>query len=302
VAISLGVMTVGPLVVFGFLTLPALCALRVAPRLGAAFAIAALVAAASSLGGFAIAYRADLPAGPVDIVLAAALWLAASGLARLLESRARRSALRIAASGAVVLLAGLTLAGCAESGAPEGESAGGAPAPLSRGTLPASERPIAVLRFRNETGESLRIASNNPLEELAKAAGDPFARRDPTVLDQLAEIATQERARRGFVVLPMAETERAVPTAPSDPGAAALAAKRAGLDTLVLQGTLRRFTLNPGRVLLVTLDLALVDPRDGHTLWTGTARRPVAVTAAQTLPEAVRDAGPQIFADAFGGG
>jgi len=70
----------------------------------------------------------------------------------------------------------------------------------------------------------------------------------------------------------------------------------------VLQGTLRRFTLNPSRILLITLELALVDPRDGRTLWTGTARRPVAVPAAQTLPEAVRDAGPQIFADAFSGG
>jgi ABC-type Mn2+/Zn2+ transport system permease subunit len=300
IAISLGVMTVGPLVVFGFLTLPALCALRIAPRLGAAFALAALVAAVSSLGGFAIAYRADLPAGPVDVALAAALWLAASGIARLRESLARRAVLHGAALAAVLLLAGLALAGCAER--PEDEPAAGDLLPLSRGTLPAPDRPVAVLRFRNETGESLRIASNNPLKELAKAAGDPFARRDPTVLDQLAEIATQELARRGFVVLSMAEAEKAVPTAPSDPGSAALAAKRAGLDALVLQGTLRRFTLNPSRVLLITLDLALVDPRDGRTLWTGTAHRPVAVTAAQTLPEAVRDAGPQIFADAFGGG
>jgi ABC-type Mn2+/Zn2+ transport system permease subunit len=302
IAISLGVMTVGPLVVFGFLTLPALCALRIAPRLGVAFALAALVAAVSSLGGFAIAYRADLPAGPVDVALAAALWLAASGVARLRESSARRTALRSAALAAVFLLAGVALGGCAEHEEPEEAPAAGALLPLSRGTLPASQRPIAVLRFRNETGESLRIASNNPLEELGKAAGDPFARRDPTVLDQLAEIATQELARRGFVVLSMAEAEKAVPKAPSDPGSAALAAKRAGLDALVLQGTLRRFTLNPSRVLLITLDLALVDPRDGRTLWTGTAHRPVAVTAAQTLPEAVRDAGPRIFADAFGGG
>jgi ABC-type Mn2+/Zn2+ transport system permease subunit len=300
VAISLGVMTVGPLVVFGFLTLPALCALRIAPGLGAAFAIAAVVAAASSLGGFAIAYRADLPAGPVDVALAAALWLGVSGIRRLLESAARRNALRAAAIAAIVLSA--ALGGCAGAAGPTEEPVSSAPAPVSRGTLPSLERPIAVLRFRNETGQSLRIASNNPLEELGKAAGDPFARRDPTVLDQLEEIAVQELARRGFVVLSLSETQRAVPTPPSDPGSAALAAKRAGLDTLVLQGTLHRFILNPSRILLVTLDLALVDPRDGRVLWTGTAHRPVAVPAAQTLPEAVRDAGPQIFADAFSGG
>jgi len=301
IAISLGVMTVGPLVVFGFLTLPALLALRVAPRLGAAFAIAALVAAVSSLGGFAIAYRADLPAGPVDVALAAALWLGVSAIARLRESAARRSALRVGAIAAVLLATAVPLGGCAEGSGPEQEPAGNGLPPLARGTLPNSSRPVAVLRFHNETGQSLRIASSNPLEELGKAAGDPFARRDPTVLDELEEIATQELARRGFVVLPRFETQKAVPSPPADPASAALAAKRAGLDSLVLQGSLRRFTLNPSRILLVTLDLALVDPRDGHTLWTGTARRPVAVPAAQTLPEAVRDAGPQIFADAFGG-
>ncbi|HTO55080.1 MAG TPA: metal ABC transporter permease, partial [Myxococcota bacterium] len=65
VGISVGVMTAGPMVVFGFLVLPALAALRVTSHLGATFAVAAAIATLSSLGGFEIAYRADLPAGPV---------------------------------------------------------------------------------------------------------------------------------------------------------------------------------------------------------------------------------------------
>ena len=92
-AIALGVMTVGPLVVFGFLVLPALAALRVAPGLGSAFAISAAVAALSFLGGFGISYRADLPAGPVCVAVAAACWAVASlGDARAREPARRRAA------------------------------------------------------------------------------------------------------------------------------------------------------------------------------------------------------------------
>jgi ABC-type Mn2+/Zn2+ transport system permease subunit len=77
VAISLGVMLAGPLVVFGFLVLPGIAALRLAGSIAGAFAIACAVAAAASLGGFALAWRADLPAGPVEVALAATPWLIA---------------------------------------------------------------------------------------------------------------------------------------------------------------------------------------------------------------------------------
>ena len=83
VAISVGVMTAGPMVVFAFLVLPALAALRLGGGLAATFAIAAGVASVCSLGGFEVAYRADLPAGPVYVLLAAACWLGASAWSRL---------------------------------------------------------------------------------------------------------------------------------------------------------------------------------------------------------------------------
>ena len=44
----------------------------------------------------------------------------------------------------------------------------------------------------------------------------------------------------------------------------------------------------------------LVDPRDGNVLWSGSARRPVPVRSALTVPELLIDAGPAIFAEAFG--
>ena len=85
-------MTAGPLVVFGFLVLPALAALRVAPGLVAAFAISAAIAAFSFLGGFWLSYRADLPAGPVCVAVVAACWALANGAMRLRAPRARGAA------------------------------------------------------------------------------------------------------------------------------------------------------------------------------------------------------------------
>jgi len=87
-AISIGVMTAGPMVVFAFLVLPALTALRLGVSLALTIAVAVAIATVASLGGFAIAYRADLPAGPVYVLVAAAIWLGASAAQRL-RRRAR---------------------------------------------------------------------------------------------------------------------------------------------------------------------------------------------------------------------
>jgi len=295
-AIGLGVMTVGPLVVFGFLTLPPLAALTVAGSLGAAFAWAGAVAAAASLGGFAVAYHADLPAGPVEVAAAGALW-AVLAAARRLRARHRT------ATGAPLLLA----AAVALSAGALGCSAvlGAAPdegAPLPRGTLPPPdpERPVGVLRFRNETGEALRLPSGNPVGELGRAAGDPFAAPGPTVPDALAEIAAHELARRGYAVLEVEAVRSAAPAVPSDRAHALSLAARAQLPGPVLFGTLRRWTNTRSDLLLVWLELELLDPRDGRVLWTGDARRPVPVPGALTRAELVRDAGPRLFEDAFG--
>lgn len=82
-AISVGVMTAGPMVVFAFLVLPALAALRMGRSMLVTFVIAAAIATVSSVGGFALSYRADLPAGPVYVLLAAGIWLLVSAAMRL---------------------------------------------------------------------------------------------------------------------------------------------------------------------------------------------------------------------------
>ena len=71
------------MVVFAFLVLPALAALRLGRSMRTTFAVAAGIALASSLGGFALSYRADLPTGPVYVLIAASIWLLANLVMRL---------------------------------------------------------------------------------------------------------------------------------------------------------------------------------------------------------------------------
>jgi len=70
VAISLGVLVVGPLVMFGFLIVPPMIAGRLAIGMRNVSIVAALVGAGIALAGFAAAYRLDWPTGPTDVALA----------------------------------------------------------------------------------------------------------------------------------------------------------------------------------------------------------------------------------------
>jgi ABC-type Mn2+/Zn2+ transport system permease subunit len=73
VAISLGVLVVGPLVMFGFLIVPPMIAGRLAIGMRNVSIVAALVGAGIALAGFAAAYRLDWPTGPTDVALAGAV-------------------------------------------------------------------------------------------------------------------------------------------------------------------------------------------------------------------------------------
>ncbi len=291
--VAIGVMTAGPLVVFGFLVLPALAALRVASGLLAAFAISAALAAFAFLGGFWLSYRADLPAGPTCVAVAGACWAAASIAMRL---RGRRG------SGALLLLVALVGigGGCAsrfEAAAQRASS------PLPRGTLPEAlaSRTIAVLPFANATGEPLSIPQGF-LDDVVRRIGNQPAQRRYTVPEALQQRAAFELERRGFEVLlvPLEQKRTVLSGAAGDPLAAAGGSAPSGFTGPVLVGTLRRFTPTGTGLLLVRLELALVDSQSRDVLWSGVAKRPVPIQSALTWQEILLDAGPPIYADAFG--
>jgi ABC-type Mn2+/Zn2+ transport system permease subunit len=296
-AIALGVMEAGPLVVFGFLVLPPLAALRVAPGLGSAMAIAAAIGAICSVGGFSLAYRVDLPTGPTSVALAAAFWLVLTAAARISQNRRWFSRVRSAAALLVLVVGAPGSLGCGllfgmEPAAPE----------HGRGSLPdlAGRPAVTVARFRNDTGIELRLPSGNPIAEMGRAVGRGTD-EDWTVVDALQAQAVAELAQRGVAVGTFEADRAALPETPSGPDAAVRLARAAGREGPVLFGSLHRFATTGTGLLLVHLDLALVDPASGEVIWTGSARRPVPVRSALNMREVVIDAGPRIFAEAFGG-
>ena len=79
--ISLGVMTVGPQVIFSFLVIPAMTALPWATGIVSLSLLSALAGGGGALAGFYFSYTYDLPLGPV-IVCASGVILAVSYCAR----------------------------------------------------------------------------------------------------------------------------------------------------------------------------------------------------------------------------
>jgi ABC-type Mn2+/Zn2+ transport system permease subunit len=74
VTISMAVLSVGPLVTFGFLLIPPLIAHMLARNMRQFSLMAAGIGGATALAGFAIAYRWDYPVGPTDVALLGLLY------------------------------------------------------------------------------------------------------------------------------------------------------------------------------------------------------------------------------------
>jgi len=89
ITISLGVMTAGPLVTFGFLVVPPLTARLVTRRMLSFSLVAAAIGGAAAFGGFYCAYRMDLPLGPAEVALAS-LVLIVAGTASMIRQGAAR--------------------------------------------------------------------------------------------------------------------------------------------------------------------------------------------------------------------
>jgi ABC-type Mn2+/Zn2+ transport system permease subunit len=91
--ISLGVMTAGPVVTFGFLMVPALTARLLTRRMLSFSLVSAAVGGVAAFGGFYCAYRMDLPLGPAQVALASVFLIVVGGasLVRQGASRLRRS-------------------------------------------------------------------------------------------------------------------------------------------------------------------------------------------------------------------
>jgi ABC-type Mn2+/Zn2+ transport system permease subunit len=85
--VSMAVLSVGPLIAFGFLLIPALTAHLFARNMRQFTVLASLIGGVVAFLGFLIAYTWDLPVGPTDVVLLGVLYALAWGVAALVISR-----------------------------------------------------------------------------------------------------------------------------------------------------------------------------------------------------------------------
>jgi ABC-type Mn2+/Zn2+ transport system permease subunit len=72
--VSMAVLSVGPLIAFGFLLIPALTAHFVARNMRQFMLLASLTGGLAAFFGFYIAYKWDMPVGPTDVVLLGVLY------------------------------------------------------------------------------------------------------------------------------------------------------------------------------------------------------------------------------------
>jgi ABC-type Mn2+/Zn2+ transport system permease subunit len=86
--VSIAVLSVGPLITFGFLLIPALTAHLLARTMRQFTMMASLIGGAAAFLGFWIAYVRDLPVGPTDVVLLGLFYAAGWIIARLTRSGA----------------------------------------------------------------------------------------------------------------------------------------------------------------------------------------------------------------------
>jgi len=73
-AISVAVISVGPLMTFGFMLVPPLIAHLFAANMRQFILIASAIGGVIALAGFCVAYKYDLPGGPTDVALLGALY------------------------------------------------------------------------------------------------------------------------------------------------------------------------------------------------------------------------------------
>ncbi|MGC2425385.1 MAG: metal ABC transporter permease [Nitrospirota bacterium] len=82
--VSMAVLSVGPLIAFGFLLIPALTAHLFARNMRQFTILASLIGGAAAFFGFWIAYQYDYPVGPTDVVLLGVFYATAWVIARFL--------------------------------------------------------------------------------------------------------------------------------------------------------------------------------------------------------------------------
>jgi ABC-type Mn2+/Zn2+ transport system permease subunit len=280
--ISFGVILAGPLLIFGFLVLPALAAKPLTRRMSSYLIASSVFGLAMAFFGFYSSVRLDLPLGPTDVALGSCLIFLAYGWRRI-EPKG---------------IAALILAGFLVSLSACGTQVVAPPVPGAK-SIHAGQ--LWLAKVKNSTALPLLLPESNPLRSLAEMVGKISPEDRRSVMDLLREQLRVELAQKGFQVQLPEATDARFPPFPADNLSAARIAREGKLSGLIFVSEIRRWEGEPQRFVRVVADFKIIRINDGAILWQRRIQGAVPTPGAPFLGQAYRDAAAQIVHNLFAG-
>ncbi len=277
-SIAIGVIMAGPLLIFGFLVLPALAAKPLVKGMTKFLWVSSLLGVLMAFLGFYLSVRMDTPLGPTDVAVGCAIIL----FAHLLRALPRKPAVA-----SVALTLALFFAGC------------GQVEPLRPFPEPAKDAALLLARPRNSTNSTLMLPDNNPLRSLADIAGkvSPDSRR--TVVDLLREEIASELKQRGFKVFYPEQIDPRLINFPYPTESAAAVAREAKLSGYIFLSDVLRWSVDSKQFVAVVADFKVVRLSDSAVLWQRHYQRAVPTPSATNIGQASSDAAKIVVRDLF---
>src|SRR5215475_2140282 len=283
ISIAFGVIMAGPLLLFGFLVLPALAARPLVNSMSSFLWLSSLLGFAMALFGFYTSVRLDLPLGPTDVALGCCLIFLAYALRRI--SPKRMLGLIVVSSIA------LWTYGC-------GTTTARAPLPEAKAL---NNETLWLAKVKNSSGSSLLLPATNPLRSLAEMAGKISSDYRESMMDLLREDLRRELEQRGFRVALPEQTDARFSAFPVEPASVARLAREGKLSGLIFVSELLRWEADSRQFVRVSADFKLLRTDDGTVLWERRIQRAVPTPSATNLGQAYTDSVKEVVRDLFAG-
>jgi len=280
--IALGVIMAGPLLIFGFLVLPALAARPLVNRMSSFLILASVFGMVMAFFGFYSSVRLDLPLGPTDVTVGCCLIFLAYGVRRL-------SVKSVAAT--VLVLFATAFITCCSMVTPS--------TPVPEAKAVRSDR-VWLAKVKNSTGLPLLLPSTNPLRSAGEMIGKVSSDYRQNVMDLLRDNLRQELQQSGYRVTLPEDTDARFPPFPADTNAALQLGRDGKLSGLVFVSEIWRWEGNPQQFVRVFVDFKLVRLEDGAVLWDRRVQRAVPTPSSTHLGQAYTDAIRAVVHEIFG--
>jgi ABC-type Mn2+/Zn2+ transport system permease subunit len=282
--IAFGVILAGPLLIFGFLVLPALAAKPLAHRMSSYLLLSSVLGIVMAFVGFYGSVSLDLPLGPADVALGCCLIFAAYGLSRIMTRKASAFLL-------LWVCVGISISNC-------GANRTAVPVPDAK-AIHAEQ--LWLAKVKNSTALTLLLPATNPLRSLAEMAGKSSSDYRQSVMDILRDNLKTELAQRGFQVSLPEEKDARFPAFSADTGAAIRMAREGNLAGMTFVSEIRRWETDTQKFVRVVVDFKLLRVDDGAVVWERRIQRAVPTPSATNVGQASTDAVREIVHDLFAG-